>query len=234
MITGTSLAGRWNAEVWCFASKVSPAFSLVVIHREHIPKKRFRSAKLLGRAVVAMPFSFKAACKGAMSGISWLDRLTQIDSCFWDALGDDAMVNSRTFCLGHSSRKVPRSKPLMSSSWKNSGILQQTGAAWRRFSSSASPNSSLTRSRALSSLIFGSSSCSILFVGALPKSQYRPKASATVHGVGNGFFSLLAPVSGKKVMALVRSLVLIPRMASIAFTSAGSFSGSTDRVPPRE
>mmetsp|Transcript_9453 Transcript_9453/g.27317 ORF Transcript_9453/g.27317 Transcript_9453/m.27317 type:complete len:216 (+) Transcript_9453:1006-1653(+) len=172
---------------------------------------------------------------GAMSGSSWLVRLTHKVMRCGVALGDEAMVNSRGFCRGQCSKKSSGSMVFTPSIAQNSCILQHNLAPCNTFSASTSASSLATQSRAACSLNFGCRAVSIFFVGARVKSQYFDKASPNVHGVGNGRLMVVPcalPAGGTNVIHLLRSAGVKPINCTAASTSAGSFSGNKLKVPP--
>mmetsp|Transcript_33829 Transcript_33829/g.89669 ORF Transcript_33829/g.89669 Transcript_33829/m.89669 type:complete len:383 (+) Transcript_33829:679-1827(+) len=233
MTTGTSFSGRWKGEARCLARTSSPAFSRVASQREQRPKKRLESTAGSAASLGMHPMSWSCVSVLPPSGRMWLVRLTQRVIFVGAALGDDAIVNSRGFCRGQCRRNSCRSRPATPSRLQNSCILQHRGAACSNFSASASARSFTTCSAAWP-VSFGCMAWSIFFVGARPRSQYRERAWPIVHGVGKGrlIFALDGPSAGRKVMTLLASAGFSPRRAMQASTSAGSLSGSTERVPP--
>mmetsp|Transcript_83492 Transcript_83492/g.249058 ORF Transcript_83492/g.249058 Transcript_83492/m.249058 type:complete len:234 (+) Transcript_83492:402-1103(+) len=172
MMMGMSFSGNRRAEDRCLAKTTSPAFSLAVSHREHMPKKRLR---LLGRAASAgrQPAALSCCTTGPESGISWLVRLTQRVMRSGVAFGEEAMVNSLAFCLGQCKRKSLMLMPPADTPNKlqNSDILRQSAEACSNFRASASARSLATRSCAEGSFSLGCKAVSIFLVGARPRSQ---------------------------------------------------------------
>mmetsp|Transcript_57322 Transcript_57322/g.148943 ORF Transcript_57322/g.148943 Transcript_57322/m.148943 type:complete len:318 (-) Transcript_57322:701-1654(-) len=169
MITGTSFSGRWKAEGRNLASTVVPGFILVVMKPEQLPKKRGRLSGTAPSARHPMALSCSASCERAPG--SWLVRLTHSAILSGNALGDEAIVNSRAFCRGQCSRNSLASMEAMPSMDQNSCMRQQSGAAPSALTASASASSLPSLSRAAGSLSVGCTADSIFLVGARARSQ---------------------------------------------------------------